>query len=181
MLFQFRDVDFDKSEHRSKEFFLMNPLHQVPTLDDNGFYIGDSHAIISYLAANSNLTSTDPRILARINQILFFDFELFRVIGEVGVRRMFFKASPLRSRFFPFQIPLFNDEALEPSQKALRILHEKLDALEYYLTIRTWVSGEFLTIADFSVFATFSALYVSKFSEKFHHKFQIIISLELPD
>lgn len=83
--FQFKNVDFDKNEHRSKEFFRINPLHQVPTLDDNGFFITDSHAIISYLAANTNLTSPDPRILARINQILFFDFELFRVIGEVGV------------------------------------------------------------------------------------------------
>lgn len=82
---QLRNIDFDKNEHRSPEFRVMNPLHQVPTLDDNDFYITDSHAIISYLAANTNLTSTDSRILARINQLLFFDFELFRVMGEVGV------------------------------------------------------------------------------------------------
>lgn len=63
----------------------MNPLHQVPVLDDDGFYITDSHAIIAYLAANSNLTSPDPRIIARINQLLYFDFDLFRVMGEVGV------------------------------------------------------------------------------------------------
>lgn len=83
--FQLKNVDFDKNEHRSKEFFQMNPLHQVPTLDDNGFYITDSHAIITYLAANTALTSPDSRILARINQLLYFDFELFRVMGEVGV------------------------------------------------------------------------------------------------
>lgn len=83
--FKLKNVDFDKSEHRSAEFRRMNPLHQVPTLDDNGLYITDSHAIISYLATNSNLTSKDSRILARINQLLFFDFELFRVMGEVGV------------------------------------------------------------------------------------------------
>lgn len=83
--FQLKNVDFDKSEHRSPEFFQMNPLHQVPTLDDDGFYITDSHAIITYLAANTALTSPDQRILARINQLLYFDFELFRVMGEVGV------------------------------------------------------------------------------------------------
>lgn len=84
-VFQLRNIDFDKSEHMSPEFKIMNPLHQVPTLDDNGFYIADSHAIISYLAANSKLTSSDPRVLARINQLQFFDFELFRVMGDVGV------------------------------------------------------------------------------------------------
>lgn len=63
---------------------------------------------------------------------------------------------------FSVQIPLFSDEFHgEPSQKALAILHEKLDALEYYLKQRKWVSGEFLSIADFSILATFSAIYVS--------------------
>jgi glutathione S-transferase len=86
LLSQFKNVDFDKSEHMTAEFRQMNPLHQVPVLDDgNGFFITDSHAIISYLATNTNLSSTDPRILARINQLLYFDFEVFRVMGDVGV------------------------------------------------------------------------------------------------
>lgn len=80
-----RYIDFDKREHRSPEFFRLNPLHQVPTLDDNGFVINDSHAIISYFAGGTPLTSPDHRVLARINQILFYDFELFRVLGEVFV------------------------------------------------------------------------------------------------
>lgn len=80
-----KNIDFDKNEHRTPEFFLLNPLHQVPTLNDKGFLVTDSHAIISYLATNSFLTSTDARLLARINQLLFFDFELFRVMGEVCV------------------------------------------------------------------------------------------------
>lgn len=82
---QLKNLDFDKNEHRSREFFQINPLHQVPTLDDNGFLVTDSHAIISYLARNSSLYSPDARIQARINQMLFFDFDLFRVMGEVGV------------------------------------------------------------------------------------------------
>lgn len=90
-IIQLKDVDFDKNEHKSPEFFLLNPLHQVPTLDDNGFYVTDSHAIIAYLATDSKLTSPDPRVLARINQLMFFDFELFRVMGEVGVSSIVFK------------------------------------------------------------------------------------------
>lgn len=63
----------------------MNPLHQVPTLDDNGFFVTDSHAILTYLASNTHLISTDRRLQARINQILFFDFELFKIFCEIGV------------------------------------------------------------------------------------------------
>lgn len=58
---------------------------QVPTLDDKGFIIADSHAIIQYLTTGSNLTSLDPHVLARINQAMYFDFELFRVMGEICV------------------------------------------------------------------------------------------------
>ena len=54
-------------------------------MDDKGFIIGDSHAIIQYLATGSNLTSLDPHVLARINQAMYFDTELFRVMGEIGV------------------------------------------------------------------------------------------------
>lgn len=97
--FQLKNIDFDKNEHLSPEYMAMNPLHQVPTLDDNGFYITDSHAIIAYLATNSNLTSTDPRVLARINQLMCFDFELFRVMGEVGVNNFI-----LFQNFFPLNI-----------------------------------------------------------------------------
>lgn len=161
LLFQLRNVDFDKNEHRTPQFFLMNPLHQVPTLNDNGFLVTDSHAIISYLAANSSLMSTDPRLLARINQLLFFDFELFRVMGEVGVSSRNIAEGQTCLSEFIFQIPLLSHKAvMEPSQKALAIMFEKLDALEHYLKQRVWVSGEFLTIADFSVLATFSAIYV---------------------
>ncbi|XP_070499906.1 glutathione S-transferase 1-like [Chironomus tepperi] len=154
----YRPIDLEKNEHLTPEFLALNPLHQVPTLDDKGFIIGDSHAIIQYLATGSNLTSLDPHVLARINQAMYFDFELFRVMGEIG-----------HSLFF--------ETRTEPSQKAVAVLYEKLGALEQYLQRRNWVAGEFLTIADFSIFATFSAIYncpidLSKFESilKWHEK-----------
>jgi glutathione S-transferase len=82
---QLKLIDLEGNEHLTREFLAINPLHQVPTLDDNGFYVADSHAIIQYLAAGTTLTSIDPHVLARINQAMFFDFELFRVMGEIGV------------------------------------------------------------------------------------------------
>lgn len=86
-----RQVDLEKNEHRSTAFRRMNPLHQVPTLDDNGFYVTDSHAILTYLASNSNLTSTDRRLQARTNQLLYFDFELFKIFCEIGVSIKIYK------------------------------------------------------------------------------------------
>ncbi|MDO8697738.1 MAG: glutathione S-transferase [Pseudomonas sp.] len=43
-------VDLAKSAHKQAEFLAMNPLGQVPVIDDNGTVLADSNAILVYLA-----------------------------------------------------------------------------------------------------------------------------------
>ena len=43
-------VDLAKGEQKSKDFLAMNPNGRVPVLDDAGFYLTESHAIMQYLA-----------------------------------------------------------------------------------------------------------------------------------
>jgi glutathionyl-hydroquinone reductase len=57
---------------------------------------------------------------------------------------------------------------VEPSQKTLAILFEKLEVLEHFLTERKWIAGDFMTVADFSICATFSAIYVSSIFQFFY-------------
>lgn len=85
-MLQLKNIDLENNEHLTPQFLAINKQHQVPTLvDADGFVVTDSHAIIQYLASNTNLVSSDPHVAARIDQIMFFDFELFRVISEIGV------------------------------------------------------------------------------------------------
>lgn len=55
----------------------MNPQHTVPTMDDNGFYIWDSHAISTYLiqkyGKDDSLYPKDLQKRAVIDQRLHFD------------------------------------------------------------------------------------------------------------
>ncbi|KAH7287446.1 hypothetical protein KP509_32G056700 [Ceratopteris richardii] len=42
-------VNLAKGEHRKAEFKLINPMCQVPAMDDNGFHLFESHAMLKYL------------------------------------------------------------------------------------------------------------------------------------
>ena len=56
--YEFRELDFQKGEHRSPRFLELNPLGKIPVLDDNGHIICESGAICNYLGekyASGNL------------------------------------------------------------------------------------------------------------------------------
>lgn len=44
------EVDIPNGAHRTPEYLKLNPFGQVPVLDDDGFIVNDSNAILVYLA-----------------------------------------------------------------------------------------------------------------------------------
>lgn len=111
----------------------LNPEHTVPTLDDNGGVIWDSHAICAYLvdkyAKDDSLYPKDLLLRAKCNQRLIFDAAiLFR---------------PLRAG----SVAVFRDGATEISQDKINNMYEAYDLLEGVL-VDDFLVGETLTIAD---------------------------------
>lgn len=43
------NVDYCKMEHMTEEYSKMNPSKEIPVLDDDGFFLPESVAIIQYL------------------------------------------------------------------------------------------------------------------------------------
>jgi glutathione S-transferase len=43
-------IDMQQKDHLKPEYLALNPLHQVPVIDDKGFVLRDSQAILLYLA-----------------------------------------------------------------------------------------------------------------------------------
>lgn len=67
------DVDARKAEHKTPAFLAMNPNGKIPVLEDDGFHLWESNAIICYLAAKkpeAGLLLTDPRGMAQMHQWL---------------------------------------------------------------------------------------------------------------
>ena len=73
-----RTVDFYPGlEHKSPEFLQLNPLGQLPILEDNGKILRDAQAILTYLAAKYDASgkwypTTEPDRLGQTAQWLAF-------------------------------------------------------------------------------------------------------------
>ena len=68
-------LDLLKDEQSTPEFLKINPQHCVPTIDDNGFYLWESRAILSYLIESKapHLVPTSPKEKAIVNQRLYYE------------------------------------------------------------------------------------------------------------
>jgi glutathione S-transferase len=69
---EYQVVDLFTGEQYKPEYAAINPSHQVPVLEDEGFRLTESSAILKYLADKKG-TSTypaDPRQRARVNERL---------------------------------------------------------------------------------------------------------------
>lgn len=155
--YEFVEVNTRAKENFSEEFLKKNPQHTVPTLEDDGHYIWDSHAIIAYLVSKYGKTdSLYPKDLlqrAVVDQRLHF---------ESGV----IFANALRS----IAKPLFaGKQTMIPKERYDAII-EVYDFLEKFLAGNDYVAGNQLTIADFSIISTVSSLevFVKVDTTKYH-------------
>ncbi len=126
-------VDLSKKEQLEPWFLAINPLHQVPVLDDDGTIIRDSGAVLVYLAAKYDAARTwypsDPAGMAHIQGWLAYasnevlnNLAAVRAIG-LGIRP---------------------GNLAEAQEKARPILAH-LDAA---LVAQPWLAGNQPTVAD---------------------------------
>lgn len=122
----------------------MNPQHTVPTLDDDGLYIWDSHAISQYLIEkygnDQTIIPNDSYIRARINQRLHFD---------TGV---------LFAKLFAVISSIFKDGAEEVSANLIDGIEYAYGILETFLKTDRYLVGDRMTLADLSCITTVTSM-----------------------
>ena len=133
-------------ETRTEEFLRMNPAHTIPTMDDEGLYLGESRAIATYLlnkyAPDSDLYPKDPAARARVEQRLFFDVDLFAALrGVLGA--------------------LLYTKDLQQYEAALTKVDGCIDLLETFLKRSAFVAGETMSVADLAILANVSTMEAS--------------------
>lgn len=121
----------------------INPEHTIPTLDDGGQVIWDSHAICSYLvdkyAKDDSLYPKDLFLRAKCNQ------------------RLFFANSILYVRLRNASVAIFFGGATETSKDKINAILEAYDLLEAML-VDDFLVGNALTIADICAMVEITSL-----------------------
>jgi len=77
-------VDLFTGEHMKPEYAAINPSCQVPLLDDDGFRLSESSAILKYLAdkVGSPAYPKDLKARARVNEMMdWFNTGFYRAFG----------------------------------------------------------------------------------------------------
>jgi hypothetical protein len=85
-------VDLQKGEQRQPKFLALNPNHKVPVLEDDGFILWESCAIMQYLADKTPRQTVYPaetRARADVNRWLFWSSQHFSpAIGILNWERV---------------------------------------------------------------------------------------------
>ncbi|XP_055845572.1 glutathione S-transferase 1-like [Episyrphus balteatus] len=141
---EFRPIDLQKEEHLTPEFLKMNPQHTIPTLDDNGVIIYDSHAICAYLVGKygkeDNLYPKDLAKRANVDARLHFDS------GHLFARgRMLYE-------------PILYHGSTDCSIEKIAYVQQCWDIMESFLKETPYLCGDELTIADLCCITTVTTI-----------------------
>ena len=136
-------VDFYPGlEHRNADFKAINPLGQLPVLDDDGFVIRDAQAILAYLASKYDAAGTwfdrdDPVALGKTMMWLAFAGQITATSSAARLHDV-----------LGFDLDV--DAARKGAHAAFRILDDHL--IEQEFVGEYWLAGDRASIADIACF-----------------------------
>jgi glutathione S-transferase len=136
-------VDLARREHLKPDYLALNPNGKVPVLNDDGFVLWESHAIMQYLADKTPGQTVYPqeaRARADVNRWLFWSAHHFQPAASVlnwehNVKAMIGLGAP-------------DPAAVKRGEELIVPLAAVLDQ---HLVGRTWVAQDKVTLADFAL------------------------------
>lgn len=132
------EVDILNGESRTAEFLKINPNGRTPVLNDNGFVLAESNAILAYLARGTKFLPEDRQKFALVFQWMFF--EQYSHEPFIATSRFWLQHKPDS----PEKTSLLASKR-DGGWAALKIMEEHLAKNEFFV-------GDY-SIADIALFA----------------------------
>jgi glutathione S-transferase len=139
---KFKEVNLPTRDHLRPEYLEKNPLHTIPMLEDDGYRIVDSHAILTYLVTKFGREELYPKNLktrCSVDQRLFFDATILFPRLRVVIYDIAEKKSGL-------------------TETHKMKIKEAYDATEKYLEQTKYIASDSLSVADLSCVSSISSL-----------------------
>lgn len=134
-------VNVNAKENESPEFLALSPRGQVPVIDDNGFVLWDSTAILVYLAHAYGEASWLPREYRQQAEVMQW-LALEQNEGRYGLARARAVALKNQTAF----------ALLGNMEECQDLAHEALGVLEMRLNQSDWLVGKQISIADIACY-----------------------------
>jgi len=127
------DLDMANGAHKAPEYLKISPFGKVPAIDDGGYTLSDSNAILVYLvqtyAKGSHWLPEDPKTAAEVQRWL-----------TIAADNIF--SGPCSARL----VTLFGAQLDHAA--AIAKSHDLFKLMETHLNGRNWLAAETITIAD---------------------------------
>jgi glutathione S-transferase len=136
-------LDMREGAHKKPEFLAVNPFGKVPAIDDDGFYLFESNAIMKYLCRKhgSGLYPSDLQSQAFVDQ--WCDFAASLLVPAYG--RVVFNWI-----IAPMSGARVSEESLEDG---LKFIGNYLPVIDKRLSTARFFAGQKMTIADLAILA----------------------------
>ena len=151
--YEYVQVKVREGEHRKEEYLKVNPVGKIPAIDDGGFCLFESNAIVKYLCQknDSDLYPKDLKDSASVDQ--WIDFSTIH-IGAAINRVIFNKV------FANFANVEVDERSLEDG---LNFLHRFLPVVENQLSKNKFLAGENVTLADLVLLAAIDPMEIIEY------------------
>ncbi len=131
-------LNLAEGKHKEDAFKKINPFARIPAVElADGRFLNESNAILLYFAEGTSLLPADPVLRCKINAWLFFE-----------------QADLLRFLAYPRFYTMINQR--EKHQDIISHYMElgkpALTHVDKCLEKNTWIAGESLSVADFSLY-----------------------------
>lgn len=137
-----KPVALRKGEHYGDEYGKINPFHLVPAIDDNGFKLTESVAILKYLSDKCQVANhwypKDLQKRARVDSYMAWQHLNLRLFGS-----MVFRIQVIDPRMTNQPI---DTKKLEGFQSQLETCLDKIETI--FLRDAPFLAGEEISIAD---------------------------------
>ncbi len=141
--YEYVKVNLREGEHMKPEYKKVHPANKIPAIDDDGFNLFESNAIIRYLADKnkSPLYPKDSKARAIVEQWLDFgSMHVGLALSKVVYNRLF---APMRG------VPVDENSLKE----GISFLERFLPVVDEQLSKQKYLAGDEMTLADINLLA----------------------------